>query len=59
MSFLVMEYLEGLSLSQELATPEALSLHDGLEVLRSVVEAFTYAHDHGIIHPTSSQRTSS
>ncbi len=50
MSFLVMEYLEGRSLAQELAIREAFSLHDGLEVLRSVVEALTYAHDHGIIH---------
>ena len=48
--FLVMEYLQGLSLRERLATDGALPLKAGLQISGQIVLALIHAHNQGIIH---------
>lgn len=48
--FLVMEYLEGKSLSEIIKEKSALALDEFIPWMRQVVQALSYAHKHGIVH---------
>lgn len=48
-TFLIMEYVEGVTLADRLDTA-ALEIERGLEVLRDIARAIESAHSHGIIH---------
>jgi serine/threonine protein kinase len=45
-----MEYLDGRNLGQALKGEESLSLHQILDVSRSVLRALSYAHEQGVVH---------
>lgn len=47
---IVMEYLEGSTLSDYVKTNGALSPETASSLMLSILDAFQYAHDHGIIH---------
>ncbi|MBE0662863.1 MAG: protein kinase [Bacteroidales bacterium] len=47
---IVMEYLEGSTLSDFVKTNGALSPETASSLMLSILDAFQYAHDHGIIH---------
>ncbi len=48
--FLVMEYLQGQSLSEIIKQKGALSLEEFISWMKQVVQALAYAHKHGIVH---------
>jgi eukaryotic-like serine/threonine-protein kinase len=48
--YLVMEYLEGMSLDTAISTGRALSLATKLSICVDVCNGLNYAHDRGIIH---------
>ena len=48
--YLVMEYLEGMSLDVALSSGRALSLANKLSICVDVCNGLSYAHDRGIIH---------
>lgn len=48
--YLVMRYIDGLSLQELLALEHALALPRALRLVRQVGEALAYAHNRGIIH---------
>lgn len=48
--YLVMDYLEGITLSQLITQKGALPPKRVLNVIRQVVEALAHAHDQGLIH---------
>lgn len=48
--YLVMEYIEGKSLSEVLASEGPLGLERGISVLRQMCSALTHAHENGVVH---------
>jgi serine/threonine protein kinase len=48
--FIVMEYVEGTNLEQKIKNEGSLQETEALQMLRPVLEAMQYAHDHNIIH---------
>lgn len=48
--FIVMEYVEGLTLSESLKGRPPLGIEEALEMFIPVCEALAYAHDQGVIH---------
>lgn len=50
--FLVMEYVEGISLDRYIhrVVQGPLPFHQAIELFLQVLEAFDYAHNHGVIH---------
>lgn len=48
--FLVMEYLDGHTLKEEIAKQGPLSLERAVEIVRQVAGALDVAHDQGVIH---------
>jgi serine/threonine protein kinase len=48
--FLVMEYIEGVTLDQTLKKRGALPTKEALQIFLQVCDGMAYAHDHGIIH---------
>ena len=57
-SFIVMEYLEGMTLKDRLAAG-SMSLNTVLDVGIQIADALDAAHAAGIVHPTSNPPTSS
>lgn len=49
-TYLVMEYIEGRSLSDLIAERGALSAAEMMPIIAAVAEALQHAHDHGVIH---------
>ncbi|NLF05670.1 MAG: Stk1 family PASTA domain-containing Ser/Thr kinase [Actinomycetales bacterium] len=49
-SYLTMEYVEGITLRRRLAEAGALSLDEALTVIESVLDALAAAHRHGLVH---------
>jgi tRNA A-37 threonylcarbamoyl transferase component Bud32 len=49
-SYIVMEYLEGLTLGEALDTPSGLSLGDALDIGIQMTEALGAAHAAGVVH---------
>lgn len=48
--FLVMEYLQGKSLSEIVKEKGSLTLSEFISWMKQVVQALSYAHKHGIVH---------
>ena len=48
--FLVMEYLEGSTLSQEIRTRGALPVQEALAIFRVIAKGLDHAHDQGVLH---------
>ena len=48
--YYVMPYVEGESLRQRLSHEGALSIEDGVRILRDLAEALSHAHAHGVVH---------
>ncbi|HYN80044.1 MAG TPA: serine/threonine-protein kinase [Gemmatimonadaceae bacterium] len=48
--YYMMPLVEGESLQARLARDGALPVHDVIRILRDVLSALAYAHDHGIVH---------
>ena len=48
--FIVMEYLEGITLQDVMASETALSLEQSTNIIMQVAEALSYAHEHGVVH---------
>ena len=48
--FLAMEYVPGGSLSQRLADPDSLPLHERIRITAEVADALAHAHDRGVLH---------
>ena len=48
--FLVMEYVEGLDLSQLLRRQGPLPIADACELIRQAATGLQYAHEHGLVH---------
>ncbi|MBX9952902.1 MAG: protein kinase [Candidatus Obscuribacterales bacterium] len=48
--YLVMEYIEGKSLAEVLASEGPLGLERGISVLRQMCSALTHAHENGVVH---------
>ncbi|HIA52620.1 MAG TPA: serine/threonine protein kinase [Candidatus Melainabacteria bacterium] len=48
--YLVMEYIEGKSLSEVLSSEGPLGLERGISVLRQMCSALTHAHESGVVH---------
>jgi eukaryotic-like serine/threonine-protein kinase len=50
--FIVMDYIEGISLSHEIraARPDGLPLRHMLEIIQPICSALNYAHQKGIVH---------
>ncbi|MEI8394522.1 MAG: serine/threonine-protein kinase [Rhodospirillaceae bacterium] len=48
--YIVMEYIDGQSLKDILATKEALVPESAVRIMRSLLSALAYSHEHGIIH---------
>ncbi|HNB22668.1 MAG TPA: serine/threonine-protein kinase, partial [Candidatus Melainabacteria bacterium] len=48
--YLVMEYIEGKSLAEVLASEGPLGLERGIRVLRQMCSALTHAHENGVVH---------
>ncbi|MDQ2623543.1 MAG: Stk1 family PASTA domain-containing Ser/Thr kinase [Actinomycetota bacterium] len=49
-SYLTMEYVEGITLRRRLAEAGALSLHESLSIIENVLDALSAAHRHGLVH---------
>ncbi len=49
-SYLTMEYVDGITLRRRLAEAGALSLDESLSVIESVLDALSAAHRHGLVH---------
>lgn len=47
---LVMEYVEGVTLAEQLKTHGAMSVPQALTIFRQIVSAVAYIHEHDIIH---------
>jgi len=58
-AYLVMELLKGRSLAKSCANGKGLDCETALDVLRGVSGAMALAHENGLLHRTSSRRTSS
>ena len=48
--FLVMEYVDGVDLSQHVKQHGSLSIDDAIEVTRQTANALQYAHERGLVH---------
>lgn len=48
--FIVMEYVEGNNLDEELKLHGPLPIDDAMKVVLQMVDGFGYAHDNGIVH---------
>ncbi len=48
--FIVMEFVEGSSLDEELEARGPLSIHDTVKIALQMIDGFGYAHEKGIIH---------
>jgi serine/threonine protein kinase len=48
--FLVMDFIEGISLSQKIKTGGPLSLDSFLTIMAQVTSALEHAHQHGVVH---------
>jgi serine/threonine-protein kinase len=48
--YLVMEYLEGITLDKVIAARSELLIYDKLNILIQVLEGLAYAHQRGIVH---------
>jgi serine/threonine-protein kinase len=48
--YYTMPFIEGESLRARLARAGELPLHDAARILRDVLSALAYAHDHGVVH---------
>jgi len=48
--YYVMPYVEGESLREKLAREVELPIAEAVRILRDVVSALTYAHEHGVVH---------
>src|SRR5262249_6309579 len=48
--FVVMEYLDGMSLRERLATGAELVADQALRIARAIAVAMAHAHEHGIVH---------
>jgi len=48
--YLVMEYIEGKSLAEVLASEGPLGLERGINVLRQMCSALAHAHENGVVH---------
>jgi serine/threonine protein kinase len=48
--FLVMEFIQGVTLEETLKNRGALPIKEALEIFLQVCDGMAYAHDHGIIH---------
>ncbi|MBU1319768.1 MAG: protein kinase [candidate division Zixibacteria bacterium] len=48
--FIVMEYVEGTDLDEELKAGHAFEIDDAIRITTQMVDAFGYAHENGIIH---------
>ncbi len=48
--FYVMPYVEGESLRERLKRDEAIPIPEAVRILREVVDALSYAHQHGVVH---------
>jgi serine/threonine-protein kinase len=50
LAYIVMEYVDGRTLKSVLDANERLALSDTLRVMRDVLIALDYSHEHGVIH---------
>ncbi len=48
--FLVMEFIEGVTLSRRILSDPSISIEEACRVVRQAAIAVQYAHDHGLIH---------
>jgi serine/threonine-protein kinase len=48
--YYTMPFVEGRSLRHRLASGEAISISEAVNILRDVARALSYAHDHGVVH---------
>ncbi len=48
--YYTMPFIEGESLRDRIAREGALALPDAMHILRDVIDALAYAHEHGVIH---------
>jgi serine/threonine protein kinase len=48
--YYTMSFVEGESLRERISRDGALPLHDVVRILRDVLSALAYAHDHGVVH---------
>lgn len=48
--FLVMEYIQGITLEQKLKNQGALPIKEAIGIFLQVCDGLAYAHDHGIVH---------
>ena len=48
--FFVMPFVEGESLRDRVSREGALPVSEAMRILRDVVDALAYAHDHGVVH---------
>ena len=58
--FLVMEYVDGMDLSELAHRSGQLGIPDACELVRQAALGLQYAHEHGLVHrdvTTSSRRT--
>ena len=50
LSYIVMEYVQGINLSRAVAKRKPVPLPDKLDVLMQVARGLAYAHRHGVVH---------
>lgn len=50
LAFLVMEYVDGKSLSNFISNTETQSLYDIIQIIKQILEALDYAHSNGVVH---------
>lgn len=50
LSYIVMEYVQGINLSRAVAKRKPVPLPDKLDVLMQVARGLSYAHKHGVVH---------
>lgn len=48
--YYTMPFVEGTSLREKLATTQQLPISEAIHILRDVLEALSYAHEHGLVH---------
>jgi len=48
--YYTMPFVEGTSLREKLATTQQLPVSEAIHILRDVLEALSYAHEHGLVH---------
>lgn len=48
--FIVMEYVDGIELKDQMQQGQAFSLVAALDIVIQILEALTYAHDKGVVH---------